>query len=72
MLNRGTMTKTVMKCDRCGHETEISSIDVRPTGWLELSIETDLCRKCTAAYHEMQERLSEIREEFFNGSRKTE
>jgi hypothetical protein len=66
------MTKTVMKCDRCGHEKEISSIDARPTGWLELSIETDLCRECTTAYHEMQEKLSQIREDFFNVIGKTE
>jgi hypothetical protein len=72
MLNRGTMKKAVMKCDRCGFEQEVSSMDSRLTGWLELSPETDLCRECTTAYHEMQERLSEIREDFFNGSRKTE
>jgi hypothetical protein len=67
------MKKAIMKCDRCGVEQEISSMTgVSPLGWLALSIETDLCQACNHAYQKMQETLSKIREEFFNGSRKTE
>lgn len=72
MQNRGTMIKKVMKCDRCGVEKEISSTNSRPLGWLALSTSKDLCTECASAYDIMQETISQIREEFFNGSRKTE
>ena len=62
------MTKIVAKCDRCGLEHEISDIHSRPLGWLELSHEKDLCTECANAYDAMQETISQIREDFFNGS----
>jgi hypothetical protein len=66
------MKKIVMKCDRCGLEQEISSRDSRPTGWLGLGPEKDLCTECSSAYDEMQETVNQIREDFFNVIGKTE
>jgi hypothetical protein len=66
------MIKKVMKCDRCGIEQEISSSNSRPVGWLALSIDKDLCTKCSNDYDAMQEKTAKIREDFFNGSRETE
>jgi hypothetical protein len=65
------MIKRVMKCDRCGLEKEISSTNSRPLGWLALSTEKDLCTECASAYDRMQETISQIMEDFFNGSGKT-
>jgi len=66
------MVKTVIKCDRCGLEQEISNNTSRPIGWLITAPEEDLCVDCSNAYEIMIETIKKIREEFFDGSWKKE
>jgi hypothetical protein len=64
------MEKTILKCDRCGEEKEISISGVMPFEWTDHKDEIHLCKACSIAHKAMEKNFKLEREVFWNGFRK--